>query len=792
MIRNNIVTALRSIFRQKGFAFINIAGLSIGIVCFLFIGLYVLDEFSYDRYHEKSERIYRVVPDLHTSSGVRELAQSGPPVAPGLRDEFPEISHSVRFLRGNGLFLIGEKRFQENQVLYADEDVFEVFTFPLIQGDPATALAAPNSVVISRDMAVKYFGSENPMAQVITRNDGTAFIVRGVMENLPANSHFRFDMLLSMHYLEQEAADLMSSWDAFIFPSYILLAENSTVEALEAKLPDFLARHHGPDYGVSLHLQPVTDIYLHSQRRGENGVRGSYSSLLIFISIALAILILACVNYVNLFTARAVDRAREVSIRKVIGAYRYQLVRQFLIESLMISVFAFLLAGLLYLLIQPLFVQLAGKTVSLAMASATPLLYLLPALVLLIAIFAGGYPAFHLSGFLSLDALKGGFSASSKGTRLRKGLVIFQFSITLMLLIGTLIVNKQLDHFRGQHLGFDSEEMLVINFRGNPAVVENYPVIRQALLAHPAVSAISASDRTPGGGVTSTGIAMVQDGDTLGGIFGRYAVDENFIDNYNIHLAAGRAFSPDFSTDDNEAVIINEAAVAYFGWSSPQESLGKTLIGIHDNESRVIGVVKDFNFNSLHSRIEPLYMIYAPERYRSLSLRLETTNLNRTITDLQAIWDRQVQAQPFNYFFLNQQLEKQYRAEERFSDVVAVFTALAIIIACLGILGLAAFEARQRTREIGIRKVLGASFAQLLALLSKDFIKLVLYANIIAWPLIYWFSGQWLQSFAYRADISIGIYLLAAAATLLLAIATISYLTFRAAMENPVKALRNE
>ena len=791
MFRNYVIVALRNLRHHKGYSFINICGLAIGMASCLLISLYILDELSYDRYHKKADRIYRLVPDLITPDGPRKLAQSSPPMAPALQAAFPEVESQVRFMRRRGAYLAGENRFQEDQVYFADANIFDIFDATFLAGNPKTALKDPASVVITRHLAQKYFGGENPLNQIITAENGDQFTVKAVIENIPQSSHFRYDMIFSLQKIEQSNPELMAEWGALFFPSYVLLTEQADATLLTEKFPNMLETLLGKHHGFALSLQPLKSIYLHSNRRGENGPRGNAAMLYAFAGIAAMVLLLACVNFMNLTTARSTSRAKEVGVRKVIGAHRRQLARQFLSESVIISMLALFSGILICQLLLPAFNDFSGKQLSL-MSHIKRGWFVLPLFAILTGLIAGGYPAVNLSRFLPVSVLKGRYTATASGRELRRGLVILQFSISVILITGTIVVFQQLDFLRGQNLGFDREQLFVADFRRDTDVQHRYETIKQALLTHPDVVAATASDRTPGAGVTSTSIAVINEGDTLGGIFGRYAVDADFIDTYHIKMAAGRGFSADFAADTATSVIINEAAVQHCGWNLPEDALGKIFIGGSGRAFNIIGVMKDFNFSSLHQEVEPLYLVIDPDRFRYFTLRLKPGDLMESVEALQDIWQTLIPQRPFKYTFLDEQLALQYRKEERFGNLVSIFAMLAIFIACLGILGLAAFEGQQRRKEIGVRKVLGASLAQVLMLLSKEFVKLVIIAVLIAWPIAFLVSEYWLQNFAYRTVIGMDAFLAGGIAALLISAAAISWQSLRAAAANPVDVLRNE
>jgi putative ABC transport system permease protein len=789
MIKSYLKIALRNLKIHKAYSFINIFGLAIGMTCCIFIALYVQDELSYDRYHEKAARIFRLVPDLETDSEPRLLAQGSPPMAPFIKAEFPEVVDVVRFFKTSGLFQYQDKQFQEDAVYYTDASIFNIFSFELIKGNPATALNAPNSLAVSEKVAQRYFGDEDPMNKLLIKENGDAFMVTGVFKDLPSNSHFTFDMLVSWATFEVVYSEHVDSWGAFFVPTYLLLAESTDITKLLAKLPQFLDRHINPDWSVKLDLQLLTDIYLFSHRRGEHGARGNVSLLYILAGVAVFILLIASVNFMNLATARSISRAKEVGIRKVVGARRQQLIGQFMGEALFMSFIALFLAIGISLVLLPLFTDLTGKMLSFDYNNYGVSVALLLGFAAVVGMIAGSYPALVLSGFKVTKVLKGAFKSSGHGKILRRGLVILQFVISFILIVGTTVVYKQLHYIRNENLGFDKEQILVIDFRGDPQVRKSAVTIKEAFLSHPAITKSSNSSRVPGTGATFVALEINSNGETLEGIFAYYDIDFDFIENYGLEVVAGRPLLKEFATDSSEAVLINESAVAYCGWTSSEDAIGKSLIA-GNGPRKIVGVVKDFNYSSLHQGVEPMFLQIGAGRY--LSLRLNSKRLTQVMPELERIWENQVPHRPFNFIFLDQQLDLQYRAEKRFGTVIGMFAILATFIASLGLFGLASFSTEQRAKEIGVRKVLGASISQIVILLSKEIITLVVIALLVASPIAFFTSRGWLQNFAYRTEIGIGMFLLAGLLTLIIAWLTVSLQATKAALTNTAEVLKYE
>ncbi len=791
MLKNYFKIALRNLLRHKAYSGVNIFGLAAGLTCCLFILMYVQNKLSYDRFHENADRVYRIVPDLETPRGLRELAQSSPPLAAALKAKFPEIQETARLVRTRGLFAVGENRFYENQVFYSDETIFDVFTYPLQQGDPATALVEPNSIVLTQELAQKYFGDADPMNQTLLINNERSLKVTGVFAPIPGTTHLPFSALISHKTYEALRPQWVGEWGAFFYQTYILTPSDFDLAAFTAGLPDFVEEAVGPGFGIILRAQPLTEIYLNSHRRGEVGVRGNVTLIYVLVGIAVLILAIACTNFMNLATARSSRRAREVGMRKVVGAVRRQLAWQFIGETIMLSFFATVLATALCQLLLPLFNQLTGEEIGFSLFENSAVLFALLSLSFLVGAIAGSYPAFVLSKFRPATVLKGVFSKTASGVKMRHALVIFQFSLSVMLIVSTIVILRQVEFFRTKGLGFNEKQLLVIDFKGDQAVRGQADFIKNEFFSHADVQATALSSSVPGKGVTYDHAFVIDGADSLDMFFGTYRVDFDFVSNYELELLAGRTFSLQFRQDSSTAVIINEASLSKLGWTEPEQAIGKK-VSFGGPAGEIIGVVKSFNFNSLHEPVEPLAMYIDPASASYFTLRFETQNLPQFIADLGRKWRELAPQQPFDYFFLDDQLDAQYRDEVRFGQIFAVAAGLAILIACLGLLGLAAFAVEQRTKEIGLRKVLGASVSGVTALLSKDFVKLVVAANLIAWPAAWFAMNKWLENFAYRIEISWWIFVLAGGIALVIALMTVSTQAIRAALANPVESLKYE
>ena len=794
MLKNYFKIAFRNLLSKKFYSAINILGLSIGMTCCMLIFLYVSHELSYDKFHTKASRIYRLVTNIKTPTETGKSGVTSAPVAPTLKADFPEVEKMVRLRNSSILIQRGDVQFQEDDAMMADSAFFEVFDFQLLQGNPHMALVAPFSVVLTKDAARKYFGEENPMGQRLRMDNTYDMTVTGVMQNVPENSHFTFDILISMStLLEKMQPEREEQWGSISFLSYVLLSGKADPEMLEAKLPAFLEKYMGTDktnVHYSLLLEPLKDVYLHSDRYVPK--KGNLTNLYIFSIIAGFILLIACINFMNLSTARATERAKEVGIRKVIGALRRQLTVQFLSESVLLSLFAFALASIFSELLLPIFNQLSGKIIAESIFYERNYLLLLFLLALGVGVLTGIYPALVLSRFKPTVVLKGRFSSSQKGVLLRKGLVVVQFMISIMLIAGTVIVYLQLDYMRSEQLGFKKEQMLVVDFRGDEAIQEKIEIVKRQLSQVPQVLSASASLSIPGrSNYSAYTVIENPEGEMQETAVDLSYVDDDFIDQYQIALAAGRNFSPDFPADTSQALIINEAAAASLGYASPEEVIGKRF-SQWGKEGQIVGVVKDYHFRSLQEEIIPLTFSLSPEAARFISLNIQATYISETIAKIEQKWQEIAPHRPFDYFFLDEAFDQQYKTEVRFGQLFLYFAGLAIFIACLGLLGLISYTVVQRTREIGIRKVLGATESSIVRLLSKDFLTLIFFAFIIASPIAWYILKQWLSHFAFRIEVEWWVFALAGLLALMIALLTVSFQTIKAAVANPVESLRNE
>jgi putative ABC transport system permease protein len=808
MLRNYFKTAIRNLWKSKGFSAINIIGLAIGLSTCLLILIFVMDELSYDRYNVKADRIYRLDGDIKFGGNHFILAVAPAPAGPALRQDYPEVEKEVRFRQQGGrLVKKGNQNIQEEALIWADSTVFDVFTLPMIAGNPHTALVSPRSVVITERMAKKYFDAVDVVGRTLTINDSLPYKVTGVIRDLPAQSHFHYDFFLSMSELDE--AKRTDQWLSNNFNTYIVLREGTDPKRFEARLGQLIGKYIAPlmqqavnlsidDFfkqgnSIGFSLMPLTDIHLHSNKTAELEANGNIQYVYIFTAVAIFILLIACVNFMNLSTARSANRAKEVGIRKVLGSLRGNLVSQFMMESIVISFIAMVLAlGLAYGLL-PVFNQLSGKQMEIGLFSRPWLAPAMVALVLIVGILAGSYPAFFLSAFRPIAVLKGNVAAGFKTGWLRNSLVVFQFGISIFLLVGTAVIYQQLRYIRNRQLGFDRDQVLIVEDTWH--LGQDVRAFKDKLLRLPGVEGATMTGFLPTSGYRNDdAIFLSPDLDIKKAIsMQTWQVDENYIPVLGMKMVAGRNFSKDFLTDSN-AAIVNEAAVRLMQGVDP---LRQDVYQMEDISSKkldkyhIVGVVRDFNFNSLREVVTPVVLFMHENRGR-MALRVHPANMQRLIAQIGDYWRAMAPSQPFNYTFMDDEFNNIYRTEQRMGGISLSFSLLAIFIACLGLFGLAAYAAEQRTREIGIRKVLGASVSGLVSLLSKDFLKLVGISAVISFPLAWWAMHHWLQDFAYRITIGWEIFVLAGVVAMGIALVTVSFQALRAALANPVVSLRNE
>jgi len=804
MFKNYLKIAARNFLKYKAYSFINIAGLAIGIACCILILLYVQDELSYDRFHQNAARIYRVVVDETNEGKVRHLANTYAPMTPALKATFSEIEHVVRLFPNSVTVARGqEKRFQEKRFFFADSTVFEIFSFSFLHGDPRTALMTPNSLVITAATAQKYFGVENPIGQTLTVENRYDFTITGVLKEVPRNSHFDFDFLANINSVNT----LMGTWvlkRGWYWPpmyTYVLLPPNASPSSIESRLPEFVRKNFPHDLAPlqALRLQPLIGIHLHSDLENEIAPTGNIAYVYIFSAIAAFILLIACINFMNLATARAASRAKEVGLRKVIGAQRSQLVKQFLGESLFYTALALLLAIALVEFFLPIFNELTGKQITSRYLNNWSVVFGLLAITAFVGILAGSYPAFFLARFRPVQALQSKNLAGLGGRaplRLRAILVTAQFIISIALIAVTAVVNEQLRFIQNNRLGFDKKHLVVIPIR-DETVQQNFDAVKNSFLAQTGVAQVTTISNFPWErGYYDFFIHVEGMSPATRFNMPTLLVDHDFIHTFGMEIVAGREFSREYAADAQEAFILNEAAVKKLGLDSAVDKKIKmeSVAAGKPREGKIIGVVKDFHLQSLHHAIEPLALLISPVAHfrDNMVIRIDSKNSSEIFAALEQKWRAIVPHRPFEYFFLDDAFDRLYRKEQKLAQIFQYFSVLAIFVGCLGLFGLASFVAQQKTKEIGIRKVLGASVAGIVGLISKDFVKLVLVANLIAWPLAYFAMNRWLQGFAYRINIGVEIFLFSGLLALAIALLTVSFQAIKAALTNPVEALRYE
>jgi putative ABC transport system permease protein len=798
MFKNYLYIALRNIKKHKGYSLINIIGLAIGMACCILITSYVLYELSYDNYHENSDRIYRLKSDAQIGDNHLHIPKSSPPMAGYMVENYPEVLSATRLRElGNVPLRYRENQFYEGRIFYADNSFFDIFTFPLLKGDPKTALKTAYTAVITEDTARKYFGDEDPIGKVITVDESVDFTITGIISNVPRNSHFIFDMLCSFETHAQNNPMSMVNWLSLNYYTYIMIQRGSDPGTLEQKLPDMITSNAGNILNavkgeLKLSLQPLTSIHLHSRLEQEISATSNIAYIYIFSAIAMFIMFIACMNYMNLATARSVKRSQEVGMRKVLGAHRAKIIRQFLSESLVTSSISCVIALLFVEVALPLFRAVSGIVLRINYIENPWLIPGLLGLTMVVGLVAGSYPAFFLSSFQPIRILKGSLRTGTRSAHFRGVLVIVQFTISIVLIIGTIITFNQLKYMKNKALGFDKEQILIISI-SDESTVESLAPFKEELKHHPGVIYVAASSHVPG--QTTYYNPFLPEGFTRDEMFwmGQLNVDSDFIPTMGIELLAGRNFSLELQTDQIQSVIINETAAKRYGWEDP---VGKTIGAVSNDgaisKRLVIGLVKDFHIESLHREISPLLITNNTEWLNTLSIRVAKYNIPETLGFLSERWKQHNPMRPFQYFFLDDSFDAQYRADERLSKIFSYFSILAIFIACLGLFGLASYTAEQRTKEIGIRKVLGATISGIIKLLTKEFSKWILVANIISWPVAYFAMRKWLQGFAYRTNIEFYIFVLSAVIALAIAFLTVSYQALKAAKADPVKSLRYE
>jgi len=806
MFKNYLKITIRNLWKDKLYSIINIFGLAIGLASTLLIIVFIQDELSYDKFHRKSENIYRVGYEVSLGVGSKIIVSSPHRLATALKTDFPELENVIHFSRINsGEVKFNEKKFRETRISFVDSAFFDVFDYEFIKGDPETAILHPNTVVITEKIARRYFGEADPIGKIIEIQDefnggDMELEVTGIIREMPANSHFHMDLMISMATGQTVfPQSLYQNWGWDSHYTYVVFPEELDHQVFEKRLVDFGQKHIQGDWFIKFFSQPLTKIHLHSNNNSEIEANGDVSYVYIFSVIAIIIILLATVNYMNLATARSVRRSKEVGVRKAIGAQKIQLVFQFLSESIIIVLISMIIAGILTELSLGFFNKISGKELEITILNNKDILLGLVTLSVVVGLIAGSYPAFFLSSFKPISVLKGTtFRLGSASIIIRKGLVTLQFAMSIGLIIGTIIVYKQLQFLRNKNLGANTDQVVLVPTTQNFNLA--YQTARIELLKNSNILNVSASNRRIGRDINS-GSQLRTDNDNgeIGeGRISTIYVDYEYLQDYGIELSTGRYFSRDYATDTLLTIIFNESAVNALGFTDLDNILGKIIRRGGNNSSnavvgQVVGVVRDFHFEALYNKIKPMVFFLWPDRGMNwINIRIASSDIPETIKSIEKVWKQFEPNREFRPTFLDQNLKETYKAEERFLAVFGIFSGLAIFIACLGIFGLASFSAAQRAKEIGIRKVMGASVSNISILLTTDFLKLVLVANLIAWPLAFLAMNNWLENFPYQVDKNLSIFFLAAIISALIAFITVIFQSVKAAVINPVDSLKSE
>ena len=797
MFKNYLKITLRNLKRQKGYAIINLAGLSVGIACAILIILVVQYEFKFESHHENADRIYRINVEHRRPDDVYHVTSTPVPLAEALHAELPEVTQFTRLASlSQGLVTYEEKKFYENEVYFVDPGILEMFTFPMISGNKSEVLKKAFSIVITEEMAIKYFGNNDPIGKILVFNKSFNVQVTGVMQNHPPYSNIRPDFLISFTSLTEIAPkSYFQNWLSQQLKTYIMLPEEHSAAATEVKIQEILRRHVREDDDRILHLDQLQRMHLFST----TDPTGNINTLYILLAVGGLILLVACINFMNLSTARSAKRAKEVGLRKVVGAARRQLIRQFIGESMIYTAVSIALAFVLSIAFLPILNSLTGQFVQTGDLFKIKIFAGLAGIFLFVGFLSGSYPALFLSAFQPVKVLRGTSQGGTRSVLFRKVLVLVQFAISIILIVATMVFGRQLNYLLNKPLGFNKDQIVIIRNNRSSASQDLQP-LKSALMRNPHISGVTGSLMLP------SSIGMYNEVTWEGAVNDEIItiihnrVDYDFLDTYEIELIAGRNFSPDFPSDagstqtNSRAIIINQEAARRFGWDNP---IGKNVIqafGSQRRAFRVIGVIKDFHFTSLRQSISPLKLFLSTDNNGYVSIKLQTNNLTETIKFIEETWAQIVPGTPCDYFFMDRIFEQRYQSEVRLKRLFAHFSGLAVFIGCLGLLGLAAYAAERRTKEIGIRKVLGASSMQIVMLLSKEFSRWVLVANLIAWPVAYIAMQSWLKGFAYSISLSRqwAFFILAGAAALGIALLAVAFQAIKAALANPVQALKYE
>jgi putative ABC transport system permease protein len=787
MLKNLIKTAVRHIVKHFGYSILNILGLTLGITSALFLIIYVADEVSYDRYHEKADRIYRVSSTIKEPDDQFTWIFAQIPFGPQVVHDYPEVQSSVRFINmPRALYKFEDKEFNEENFFYVDSTLFDIFTYKVIKGEIKSALLAPKKIILTEKIANKYFGKSDPIGKTLTTGTDT-YEVTGVIQDVPTNSHFRFDAVAARNNLPKQ----LGSWGNFGVFTYLLFPEKFDVKAFETKMQGMYDAYMKTIFeplkiSIKYKLEPLTRIHLYSKNAAEPEPTGSITYVYIFAIVAIFLVLIASMNYMNLATARSTRRAREVGLRKVVGSRRGPLVLQFLSESLVFTLISLLISIVLIIVLLPKFNLLAGKTFNIHVIYSPVVLLSLLAIILIVGILGGSYPAFFLSRFSPVTVLKGEVTQGSAGSLFRKILVVIQFTVSVIMIICTLVVFRQLNYLKTTDQGFDQKN--VVGLQLNGPMIRKYPVLKQSLLENQNVKYVTSTNTAVGEGSgkvifnVETDQGMSQKGVNFA------VVDHDFIETLGIKMVKGREFQQDMPSDTLTGVVVNEAFAKRMNWTEP---IGKKVELKPFIDGRVIGVMKDYHQTGMYNAIESLMLLYRPLN-NVIYIKLSGSDTKQTLSFIEKKWKEIFPDQPFVYTYLSERFNRQFEADDKRGLVFTMFTVLAILIACLGLFGLASYMVEQRTREIGIRKVFGANENTILGLISKDFLILVAIGIVIAVPVAYYFMNRWLENYVYRTKIEVPLLLTAALLTILITFLTISYKSYQAAIMNPARALKAE
>ena len=797
MLKNYFKIALRNFSKHRGYTLLNVVGLSIGISACLLILSYVLNELSYDKFNKNAVNIYRIQLNSYQDGKLAfQCAATYPGVGPALKEEFPEVEEYARLFPISGILSYDDINFRETKIFRSDPAVFKIFTLPFVRGNSEKALTQPGSVVISESIAKKYFGNENPLGKILRYNGEEEFTVTGVMKDLPDNSHIKIDLLLSNERLYEYDKELDQNWGWYDFNTYVLLKAGTDPKELQKKLPALVSRREEEEYRnrTELILQPLTNIHLYSNLLQESEVNGNGKTVYFLMVIAIFILLIAWINYINLATARSVERSREVGVRKVLGALKRQLIQQFLFESIILNVISVMFSLIIIEISMPFFNHLTEKSIHLSYTNyefwlAVFLFFLLGSFISAI------YPSLVLSSFIPQKVLKGSFKRSENGISFRKALVVFQFAVSIALIAGTLIVYNQVEFMKSQKLGVNIDQTLVVR---SPKVASSDSVrselvktFKNKIKSFSQIKSVTASTNIPGDEIFWATGSYVKGKDESPKTIYLIATDYDYFDSYDIHFVAGRNFSRSFSTDLEYGGIINEEALKLYDFSSPEQALNKFIM-LNRDSIKVIGVVKNYHQMSLDKIQNPMLFVLNNRRTSYISVKINPVEVEKTVDEIREEYAQLFPGNPFEFFFLDEFYNKQYQSEIQFGNIFGVFSILAIIVAGIGLFGLSSFSAIQKTKEIGIRKVLGASVPSIVSMLSKEYMILVVVANLIAWPAAYYIMNKWLENFAYKTNVGVGVFLTAGLLVLVIALLTVSFQAIKVATANPVKSLRYE